>query len=268
LAAISFQGIAKGAMATADFWRDLDPYPILRADWDYRVKPGEKPPPVANWRLVGTDQKSRSIRFGFEALARRAGPEVHPYMDSLTGWLEALRQSQLNNELAGPGVEQEADGTIIAHVYFGTIQAVCEASADLCKAYESIALETERLLRVAEEGRSRAQQQRATHEAAFEDELAKIRGSSQPKLLDKQPPADDRRASVDAFLARCNEHSKTRIRRKHIWLSVGHSKPRQFEYWQASSPKATAEDETNFERVLKMAPTAFLALLGQKQLLD
>ena len=151
-------------MAKADVWRDLadkfrtaDPLRILRADWNYKVRVGEEQPRLVNWELVGTDDRTRSIRYEFEALARRAGPEVHPYMDSLHGWLEALRQSRLNADTAGSGVESEPDGKIIAHLYFGTIHAVCEASADLCKAYESVALETERMLRVAQEARNRAE---------------------------------------------------------------------------------------------------------------
>lgn len=83
-------------------------------------------------------------------------------------------------------------------------------------------------------------------------------------------PSEDpckRKGEIDAFLQRCKELSVTRVLRRHIWLLVGHSKGRQFEYWQACDKKATREDEINFSRVLRMEPEEFIALLRQKHLI-
>jgi hypothetical protein len=102
------------------------------------------------------------------------------------------------------------------------------------------------------------------HPAKFQEAPAAI--NSIPRLEEKD--RDHRRRLVDDFLRRCNEQSKTRIRRRHIWLLVGHTQARQFEYWQAASPKATTEDETNFARILQMAPERFLSALSRKGLIE
>jgi hypothetical protein len=88
-----------------------------------------------------------------------------------------------------------------------------------------------------------------------------------PEAQTKESCAHARRSSVDRFLSECNKHSKMRIRRRHIWLAVGHSKGRQFEHWQACDEEATESDDTNFPRVLRMKPEQFVALLKEKHLL-
>jgi hypothetical protein len=76
----------------------------------------------------------------------------------------------------------------------------------------------------------------------------------------------DRPSLVDDFLHRCNEESTVgfKVIRKHIWLAVGHAYPRQFQYWQEGSDKATDEDDRNFCRILSMSPAEFLSLLKKK----
>jgi len=73
----------------------------------------------------------------------------------------------------------------------------------------------------------------------------------------------DRSALVEDFLLRCNQEPDLpeKLLKKHIWSAVGHSGPRQFQYWQASDDKATAEDQRNFGRILAMPPADFVALL-------
>jgi hypothetical protein len=80
---------------------------------------------------------------------------------------------------------------------------------------------------------------------------------------------------VDSFLVDCNRNSSTRVRKTHIWKHVGHSSPRQFEYWQADEDRipgttrgATAQDDLNFRRVLSMAPKDFVAVLQQRGILS
>jgi hypothetical protein len=149
-------------MLDSDFWRDLangfraiDPSGFLRADWHCSIEVGHQgPPPPTIWRLPG-GKLTRSIQVEFEALARRAGPKVHPYVDSLNGWLEALRESGFNAEQQpGFGIESNEQGAVVAHAYSGTISSVCLASADLCKHYESAALEQERMADVHRESQS------------------------------------------------------------------------------------------------------------------
>ncbi|MFN0171530.1 MAG: hypothetical protein ACKV22_34365 [Bryobacteraceae bacterium] len=89
---------------------------------------------------------------------------------------------------------------------------------------------------------------------------------------DRKDQSIDRRARVDAFLARCNRQpietdGQAKIIRKHIWRAVGHDTSRQFEYWQKSSSKATTQDNRNFERILAMGPVEFIALLKKKSIL-
>jgi hypothetical protein len=66
-------------------------------------------------------------------------------MDSLVGWLEALRAERINVENESSGIDLKTDGAVLAKTYVGTIVQLCQASADLCKHYESIALEIERM---------------------------------------------------------------------------------------------------------------------------
>jgi hypothetical protein len=55
-----------------------------------------------------------------------------------------------------------------------------------------------------------------------------------------------------------------KVNRRHVWLAVGHTAARQFQFWQASDPKATAQDDQNFRRILAMSPADFEALLKKK----
>lgn len=73
-----------------------------------------------------------------------------------------------------------------------------------------------------------------------------------------------RRAAVDAFILKCTQGTRLKATRTHIWRMAGHSGPRQFQFWQASDPKATAQDDQNFRRILAMDPTDFEALLKKK----
>jgi hypothetical protein len=84
---------------------------------------------------------------------------------------------------------------------------------------------------------------------------------------EKVESKSEHRAEVDAFLCECNKLSDTRIHRRHIWRSVGHSKGRQFEYWQANDARATNADHSNFGRILREGPEKFLAMLRTKKLI-
>ena len=75
---------------------------------------------------------------------------------------------------------------------------------------------------------------------------------------------DGKREMVDAFILRCKKGLSVRVSRKSIWRAVGHTTARQFQFWQASHRKATAQDDQNFQRILAMNPTEFEAVLKKR----
>jgi hypothetical protein len=81
--------------------------------------------------------------------------------------------------------------------------------------------------------------------------------------------ATERAAMVDDFLFRCNQEPglSEELIRKHIWLSARHKGPRQFQYWQEVSPRATVADERNFGGIIRMAPAEFVELLRKRGLI-
>jgi hypothetical protein len=80
--------------------------------------------------------------------------------------------------------------------------------------------------------------------------------------------ASDRRARVRAFLGACRrEFPDIKFSRMLIWKSARHAASRQFEYWQANSPKATRADDDNFNRVLAMNPRRFVEILKEERVL-
>lgn len=74
----------------------------------------------------------------------------------------------------------------------------------------------------------------------------------------------DRRAAVDAFIRKCEQQLSRKLNREDIWRAAKHKTARQFQYWQKSDPKATAQDNRNFRRILAMNPTDFETLLKGK----
>lgn len=80
-------------------------------------------------------------------------------------------------------------------------------------------------------------------------------------------PAGSRREAVDAFLRKCKQETPVHVTRGHIWRLAGHQTPRQFQFWQASDPKATTQDDQNFRRILGMNSQAFVDLLKMKGLI-
>jgi hypothetical protein len=144
-------------MLSSEFWRGMAPkfraipdHGMLRADWSITVKAGDALPPTASWRFAGLDRNTRSMQYEFDALARQCGPKVYPNMDSLDGWLEELRSRRLNAGATLAGHEYSPDNVLVSNSYSGTISSVCQASADLCRILESLALETERMAAISQ----------------------------------------------------------------------------------------------------------------------
>ena len=69
---------------------------------------------------------------------------------------------------------------------------------------------------------------------------------------------------MDAFILKCEQEISLKVIRAYIWRAAGHKTARQFQFWQASDPKATAQDDQNLRRILAMNPTDFESLLKKK----
>jgi hypothetical protein len=135
-------------MADSSFWRDLaekfrallETCWMLRADWNYIVGSGG----AGTWRLAGA---GRAAKIQFETLARRAASALPGtgHSDLRIVWLEALMRgsSYFQSEIAG--IETNDDGSEGAQHMKGTIERVCEASANYCSEMEGKALEAEKL---------------------------------------------------------------------------------------------------------------------------
>jgi hypothetical protein len=73
-----------------------------------------------------------------------------------------------------------------------------------------------------------------------------------------------RKAWVDSFLSRFLHETGVKATRTQIWRAAGHGKARQFQFWQASSPKASKQDDLTFPRILAMKPIEFETLLKKR----
>lgn len=140
-------------MLDSDFWWDLaekfraiDPRWQLHAKWHQVIKVGEQLPPTTEWLWIGADPELRSIQLEFTALATRGGPKIYPRMDALTGWLEAVRQYESSPKSFEAEVDTDpTTGAVIARHYRGVVPDARQGSINLCKRYEALALETERM---------------------------------------------------------------------------------------------------------------------------
>ena len=73
-----------------------------------------------------------------------------------------------------------------------------------------------------------------------------------------------RRRAIDAFLEECNRTQSYVIRRRHIWLAIGHTTARGFEDWQALRSKATGEVDRSIRRILTMPIPDFIDQLRRQ----
>jgi hypothetical protein len=93
-------------------------------------------------------------------------------MESLTGWLESIRYYGLYEEHALQGESANPEGQVVGHSRMGTVIDLCQASVDLCKHLESLALEEERKdgLRRSEELKAEESQ---SYKATFDENSLK-----------------------------------------------------------------------------------------------
>jgi hypothetical protein len=84
---------------------------------------------------------------------------------------------------------------------------------------------------------------------------------AQPVAAIHKDCKSDRHTKVDGFLEQCNRVASFKVTRQHISKVAKHTSPRQFQYWQSGSDKATKQDGTNFSRIVSMDPDTFIELL-------
>lgn len=267
-------------MLDSDFWgnlaerfRRLDPDGILKATWSLPF--GSQSSEI--WELVGTGNLGPSIRAQFEPLATKAGLMVdmqsrHP----IDLWLSTVRASGPQFDFIG------SSGSAFGES--GLIKKLCQVSADVCSEFEARALLIEHggdpaneTIPLESDGPAitpTGDHQPESSLPATQHEIPSAVNAnfSEPEsqtrtLAPTFTLAEQRKKQVSDFLEKCNEISDLKIFRKHIWQQIGHTASRQFEYWQKGDSRASAADDKNFYRVLKMPPENFIASLKVKKLL-
>jgi hypothetical protein len=107
--------------------------------------------------------------------------------DLLIAWLEALRLKSGNFKLGRDGIEQNADGSEGTYHLTGTIERICEASADYCRELEGKGLEAETRKEMEQIGSAATEQLRSKLEE--KDLLACCMSGTPLNLSDvAQPP--------------------------------------------------------------------------------
>jgi len=213
------------------------------------------------WKLTSKLWRGYRLRLWIEPTLRRARyagnaavgiPNQSPELETWRypdeqAWVEFWRQAQ----------QPDSEMAVLKARHDQTIQ---QAILDRVKHFEEQAQAKLELLRQSmEAARRRAEDQsRHTPNAA---EPGSVPKSDAPAAVKREADARTRKPCVDAFIAACNQVSTFQIYKKHIWRAAGHRSDRPFQYWQANSPKATQADHRNFDRILSMEPSAFVALL-------
>jgi hypothetical protein len=83
---------------------------------------------------------------------------------------------------------------------------------------------------------------------------------------DRLPPTEGgRRQMVDAFLQAASRVADRKIIKTDIWRAAHHTTPRQFQYWQSGSKRATEANDMAFSRILAMNPSEFVELLNERE---
>jgi hypothetical protein len=210
--------------------------PGLRAEWDYIIGSGE----LGRWRIDGG---YGSVESQFEKLVTQA-VSLRPNAGGLAPlviWLEVLRRESPNFRHGGETIESDSEGNVRARHFSGTIERLCEASANYCAVLESYALADER------RAQQRADEQRAVPaempesigRAADEASLAKETTATTVTDRRKRGPTRDFETAlkVDEVITRlapdgnwraslediCDGLDEAQVRRPKPWSKKGHS---------------------------------------------
>jgi len=226
-----------------------------------------------SWSLAGSATESLQARF--ELLATEAGIALGSPAGTLPHvyWLHRLFVDLRANKSRHIRI-YDTDNDIA-----GIIECLLEVSATYCARLNRQSLENAAMSPedASDERRAAKDLQTEVDAEACESPKSEL---SERTLSDAQDAAmplpelaiaasdlrGDRTKKVDDFLVQCNRESAAgfRVMRKHIWRAVGHARPRQFQYWQEGSDKATDADDRAFRRILCMPPSEFIVLLKIK----
>ena len=89
------------------------------------------------------------------------------------------------------------------------------------------------------------------------------RTDSRPAVSVTNGGGTDRRAAVDAFIAKLSDAGR-KITRKQIWTVAGYTNATEFERFQRDDNRTTQSAAAAFNRVLNMKPEDFIGLLDKK----
>lgn len=193
-------------MAESELWRELAKefralqakpdvrYPpsfaSLRADWSDIVGGKE----ATSWSFSGG---LRSTEVQFDALARRAGRLLWPPAngDLCDAWLNHLRSFLRDNfGLKPSGQGTYKTGTGVVETTSGSIEKVCEESANLCSVLEGNAIEAERY----EEERRKGQVQPVASPAIVTIPLSPEPTRTEAKEPKRKPRRRKRKKALNA----------------------------------------------------------------------
>jgi hypothetical protein len=205
---------------------------------------------------------------GFHALIRDA---------ERRGLAPASRSEKLAHAIGGLAYDLavlKANEILEARRLLGdsAIKAFRDESTDIQEQIESAWRASRERMAVSVEDEAKALQYLAQPFHRVRDDLRRLLDSfptaEAVKPITAEQPAnggeDSTRAAVDTFIVKCQQELSLKVNRKHIWRAAGHTTARQFQFWQASDPKATDRDNQNFRRILAMSPSNFEALLKKK----
>lgn len=204
-------------MADSDLWREFADA-FLKLAEDYCDIPAQcqhqvGSDAVGDWALCG----EYVVNVRFDALARRAavGLPDKRSVDLLVAWLEALREEKPDFELSDCFGTEQNRGTAYRII---TINRVCQASANLCKRFESAALQVE-----------------------FEESH-----QSDPQKLLEAPPARPSEETVAAQIRRLREECRLTVEELGELVNL---EPRSVQRHEAGTAKPYPRYLSAYERV-------------------
>jgi hypothetical protein len=173
------------------------------------------------------------------AEAGHALPDYPKDMDPEDFWLHRLYLDLRKNN---------SDLLFAAHEEGGMILSVCVASATFCARLDRKAI-------AGADGLRTGEKQAESFRAQNSDKTAQS----------VQSHSADRRAMIDAYIAKVLAITGKKISRKEFWLVAGYNSPTEFERFQRDDPRTTQSAVANFKRVLDLKPEDFIRSLGKRK---
>jgi hypothetical protein len=152
--------------------------------------------------------------------------------DPFTVWLEALKKNSKHYSPRLQAVNEKGASDGLPR--FGTIEQVCEASADFCRQLE---VERAQVIRVNLPAQSIPDY--VTRETGQKADLSTKAG---------------RRNAIDAYMEEVFRLKAKRITRTDIWRAVHYKTRTEFERWERDDKRATKAAHERFTRMLSEKP--------------